>query len=179
MPENQADPCLGAPPRPPRCPAPVRAKPGDATSHGLPCSQEPSTVLPAGPRRGGHLLCQQHREALGWASGLQPHPHPGPPGPSPRAGSGLSWPHALHQTGHPGLEGAWSPVESRGHAGRFPGWGWASSGAIQTVAGEKGPCERSLCPASRRPCRPCPCSWDAALLFTVTTSAATRGASGG
>lgn len=108
-------------------------------NRGLPCSQEPSTVLPAGPQRIGHLLCQQHREDLARASGLQPRPHPSALGPSPRAGFGLSWPHALHHRQDTlGLQGTWSPVESWGHAGRFPGWGWASSGATQTIAGEKG-----------------------------------------
>lgn len=84
-------------------------------NRGLPCSQEPSTVLPAGPRRSGHLLHQQHREDLGWASGLQPRPHPGPLGPSPRAGFGLSWPHALHHRRDTlGLQGTgWGVTGSR------------------------------------------------------------------
>lgn len=87
MPENQADPCLGAPPCPPRCPAPVRAKPGDATSRGLPCSQEPSNRLAsrAPERRAPAVSAAQGSPWLGlWA--------PSPPG-SPRGpllGQGLA-----------------------------------------------------------------------------------------
>lgn len=99
-------------------------------NRGLPCSQEPSTVLPAGPRR-------STGKTLAGPLGSSPVPTPVPWG--PLLGQGLASPGPMPCTtdGTPWGSKA-QGGESRGHAGRFPGWGWASSGAIQTIAGEKG-----------------------------------------